>query len=71
MTPRDRYHRARGYARASAKAHAAFREAIGHCSGYWNYRPSRQPALDEARQHERFAWSRLPENARRQIARPA
>ena len=64
MTARDRYHRARGYARAGKRWADAARR--GDPSD-----PDRRAVLAELDRREGFAWRRLPENARRQIARPA
>ena len=70
MTPRDRYRRAQGFARANKQAFDECVRLIRASSGFWNYRPDRQPRLALLRDHERHAYDRLPERARQQLQRP-
>lgn len=70
MTPRERSRRCRAYARASKRAHDAFRAAIAGCSGFWNYQRGKSPELDLARDRERHAYLRLPLHVQEQLLQP-
>ena len=70
MTPREKYRRARAYARASRREHDETVRLIREASGLWSYVPERQPVLAMLRARESHAWARLPDVARHAVAMP-